>query len=254
VHADRPTRLRAAPDDLLQLLARRDHDAAPVRHPGRLRAERAVHERLEVAEPQQRGAGAAAQADVTEVGDPLCRRRLPYALQQAALLLEPLPEADRAEPSVLVVERGHPARSRDLHPVAHRVDVLLGRHLGEPLLEAPRRLLVEHPGRLPALVAHDHAAALDLEVASREREGRGVEPERVVVLRDQHRRPFPLDLVERLPGRWAVGPVGVAPALPPQPAPGAWGGANPVEGLGERLAVVQPDIVLRERPGGEVDM
>ena len=104
VHADRPARLGAVAHDLLELLARRDHDAAAVGHPGGLRAERPVHERLQVAEPEEGRAGAAAQPDLAQVAEPLGRCRLPDAERQRALLLEPLPEPDRAEPAVLVVE------------------------------------------------------------------------------------------------------------------------------------------------------
>jgi hypothetical protein len=129
------------------------------------------------------------------------------------LLLEPLPEADRPEPAVLVVERRDAAGGGDLDAVAHRLDVLLGGHVDEPSLEAPRRLLVEDSGRLAAVVPDDDAA-VDLKVACGERERRRVEPQRVVVLRDQHRRPLGLDLVERLPRRRPVGPIGIAPALP----------------------------------------
>ena len=253
VHADRPARLGAVAHDLLELLARRDHDTAAVAHPGGLRAERPVHERLQVAEPEQGRACAAAEAQLAEVADPLGRCRLPDAERQAALLLEPLPEADRAEPAVLVVQRRDAAPGRDLDALAHRLDVLLGRHLDEARLEAPRRLLVEHAGRLAGLVPDDDAA-LDLEVAARERERGRVEPERVVVLGDQHRRPVAHDLVERLPRGRAVGPVGVAPALAAQPAPGWRRGAHPVERLGERRAVVQLDVALRQRPGREVDV
>ena len=151
VHADRPARLGAVAHDLLELLARRDHDAAPVRHPGRLRAERPVHERLQVAEPEEGRADAAAQADLAELGEPLGRGRLPDAQRQRALLLELLPEADRAEPAVLVVEGSDAARRRDLarrraspRRTPRRAPATNRR------LEPPRRLLVEDAGRLAA--------------------------------------------------------------------------------------------------------
>src|SRR5207248_8300764 len=129
---------------------------------------------------------AAAQPDLAQLREPLGRRRLPDAKRQRALLLEALPEADRAEPAVLVVERCDPARRGDLDSVAHGRDVLLGWDLDEPALELPGSLFVEHSRRLAPVVPDDDSA-LDLEIAVREREGGGVEPERVVVLRDQHR-------------------------------------------------------------------
>ena len=59
---------------------------------------------LEVAEPEEGRAGAAAQPDLAQVAEPLGRCRLPDAERERALLLEALPEPDRAEPAVLVVE------------------------------------------------------------------------------------------------------------------------------------------------------
>jgi len=52
VHAHRPPRLGGRANDLRQLVAARDRHAAAVEHPRRLRPERAVHERLEVAHSQ----------------------------------------------------------------------------------------------------------------------------------------------------------------------------------------------------------
>ena len=52
VHGDRPAGVRGAADDVRELLARRDLDARAVEHQRRLRAERAVHEHLQVAEAQ----------------------------------------------------------------------------------------------------------------------------------------------------------------------------------------------------------
>ena len=253
VHTDRPARFRGLAHDPLELFARRDHDSGSVAHPRGLRAERPVHERLQVAEAQERGAGAAAEADLAEVGELLGRSRLPDAKRQRALLLEPLPEADRAEPAVLVVEGRDAPRGGDLDAFAHRLDVLLVGHAREPALEAPRRFLVEDAGRLACLVP-DHDTAFDLEVAAGERERCRVEPQRVVVLRDQHRGPLALDLIERLAGWRAVGPVGVAPPLATEPATGPRRGPQAVERLGERRAVVERHVVPCKGPRREVDV
>src|SRR4051794_9969189 len=181
VHADGPTRLRRLAHDLLEFLTGRDHNAAAVVHPGRLRAERPVHERLQVAEAEEGGAGAAAEPDSAEMAQLVRGRRLPDAERQAALRVEPLPEPDRTQPAVLVVQGRDPPRRRDPHALAHRLDVLVVRRARVALLELPRRALVEDAGRLAAGIPDDHAA-LDLEVAAGERERRGVEPEGVVVL------------------------------------------------------------------------
>ena len=60
-------------DDLGELLAARDAHAAPVEHPGRLRAERAVHERLQVAEAQVVVAEAGPEAELGELADVVVR-------------------------------------------------------------------------------------------------------------------------------------------------------------------------------------
>src|SRR4029077_2422674 len=97
-----------------------------------------------------------------------------------------------------------------LHSRAHRVEVLVVGNDDVPLLEAPRGFLAQHTGRLAARVAHDDAA-LDLEVAVRKCERGRVEPERVVVLRDQRRGTLTGDRVEVvLRGIAASGP-GAAP-------------------------------------------
>src|SRR5439155_10623607 len=54
MHADGPSRFGAFANDLGELLAARDLHAAAVEHPRGLRAERAVHEDLQVPDPQQR--------------------------------------------------------------------------------------------------------------------------------------------------------------------------------------------------------
>ena len=118
--------------------------------------------------------------------DLLGGRRLPDPQRQRLRLLEPPPEAERAEPAVLVVDGGDPARRGDLQPGAHRLDVDVVGNAEIALVEAPRRLLPQDARRLAALVALDHAA-LHLEVAAGERERRRVEPERVAVLGDQRR-------------------------------------------------------------------
>src|SRR5205814_648820 len=87
---------------------------------------------------------------------------LPDAERQAAVLLELLPEADRSEPAVLVVQRCDPAGRRDPHTVAHRLDVLLVGHTRKAPLELPRCLLVEDARRRTALAADDDAS-LDLD-------------------------------------------------------------------------------------------
>jgi hypothetical protein len=89
--------------------------------------------------------------------------------------VEPLPEADRPQPAVLVVHGCHAARGGDAKPRAHRLDVLVVRDPEVALLESPGALLAKHARRLAPLVHLDHAA-LRLQVAVRGSERGRVEP------------------------------------------------------------------------------
>ena len=73
VHADGPAQPRARADDVGELVAARDHDARAVEHPRGLRAERPVHERLQVADPEEVVADPGAEAQRLELGQPLVR-------------------------------------------------------------------------------------------------------------------------------------------------------------------------------------
>src|SRR5256885_7035159 len=115
VHADGPACLGALADDLCELRSGRDLHAAAVEHPRGPRAERAVHEDLQVADPQQRRAEAAAQRKRAQRAQHVVRHGLPDAQGEMTLLLEALPEPCCAEPSVLVVHARDAARVRDLH-------------------------------------------------------------------------------------------------------------------------------------------
>jgi hypothetical protein len=79
VHRNGPAGAGAAAHDVRQLLAGRDAYAGAVEHPRGLRAQRAVHEHLQVAEPQELVAEARADVERLELGELLPRQRLPYA-------------------------------------------------------------------------------------------------------------------------------------------------------------------------------
>ena len=76
---------RAAADDLRELLAARDLDARAVEHPRRLRAERAVHEHLQVADAQAGRRRARRGAEPSSASSVVVRERLPDAERQRAL-------------------------------------------------------------------------------------------------------------------------------------------------------------------------
>ena len=205
-------------DDLHELLPARDLDAGPVQHARRLRAERAVHERLQVADPQQVVAEPGAEAELLEPPDMVVRKRLPDAQRERAVLGEPLPEARRAEPAVLVVDRRHAARGDDLQARRASRRRTRRRTRQVAVAELPGRLLAEDARRLAVLVELDDAAR-DLEVAVRGGERRRVEPERVVVAGHQRGRRVAGHRVERLPGRLDRGrPVAAPPAPAAEPA------------------------------------
>src|SRR5262249_30252682 len=144
------------------------------------------------------------------------RQRLPDPQRQGPARLQPLPQPERAEPAVLVVHSGDTARGGKLEPASHRLDVLVVGGAEVALLEPPGRLLAEE-SRRPARLVPLSDAALDLEVAVREREGGRVEPERVVVLGEQRRRRRAGDLVE-VPTCRLLRPAAAAPAEAPQRA------------------------------------
>ena len=183
------------------------------------------------------------------------RDRLPDAQRQVAARLELLPQAQRAEPAVLVVHRGDAARVRKANAGAHRVEVVAVGDDHVALLEVPGRLLAEHPRRLARFVPLDDAAR-HVEVAAGERERRRVQPERVVVLRDQPGRRVAGDRIEIVPGRLALRlPVAASPAVAAQPAARLkLDTADPFERLFEARAPVERDLGLRERPGREVNV
>jgi hypothetical protein len=133
----------------------------------------------------------------SRVLDLVGRDRLPDAQLQRALVAQPLPDAERAEPAVLVVHGRDPARHGDAHAFARGLDhlVLGGTHV--LVAEVPGAFLAQHAGRLAVRIADDDAAA-GLELAVRARERCGVEPEGVVVTRHQRRRRVAGDAVERL--------------------------------------------------------
>src|SRR5207244_8556376 len=103
VNAHGQASLGAAADDPLELLAARALDAAPVEQPRGPRPERPIHERLQVADPDERAAEAAPDPDGRDLLDLVVRQRLPDPQRQRRLGLEALPDAERAEPAVLVV-------------------------------------------------------------------------------------------------------------------------------------------------------
>ena len=119
----------------------------------------------------------------------------------------------------------------------------------------PAGLLAQDAGWLAVFVQLDHASG-DLEVAVGMRERRRVEPERVRVARHQRDRAVGNDLVEQLLRRLGRRrPVAAAPAPPAQPAvalrpPEAL--ADACERLVERARVLEPHLVLGDRPGREV--
>ena len=154
------------------------------------------------------------------------------------------------------MDRGDAALVGEPNAGPHRLEVLLVGPDHVPLLEPPRGLLAQHAGRLAGRVALDHAA-LDVEVASRQRQRSRVEPDRVVVLGDHRRREVARELVELPAGRLAMRPPVAAPppvAAQPAPALGARCRAKALECLVERRAAVQLHLALCQGPGGEVDV
>ena len=190
---------------------------AAVEQPRGLRAERAVHERLQVADAQERrrrGRGRSPSAASSPTL--LVRERLPDAQRQRVRAREVAARSASApsQPSLSCTATTPrrfasfmPARIASTYSSSAIVDVALA--------ELPRRLLAQHAGRLAALVALDDAAR-HLEVAVRAGERGRVEPERVVVLRDQRGRDVAGD-ARRAPSFVGSTRGGQSPLRQPQP-------------------------------------
>ena len=242
-------------DDVDELLVADDLDPRAVEEEGCPRAERPVQEGLDVADAQEVVPEPRGDADLREPVDVVVGERLPDAQGERILAAQALEDAQRPEPAVLVVDRGDAARVRDPDPLAAGLDHLVLGRARVGVAEVPGALLPQDAGRLAPLVAL-HDAARDLEVALDPGEGRGVDPQRVVVLRHERHGDVAADGVEGLLRRLDGGrPVAAAPAEPAQPAalghvPHGRGDAG--ERLVEPLRTLEPDLMLRERPGGEV--
>ena len=193
-----------------------------------------------------------AEAELRQAPHVLGGERLPDAERQAATLVDPPEDPVRAEPAVLVVDRSDASLVRDSKAVAGRGDPLVLRDGDVPLAEAPRRLFAQDAGRLTGRVALDDAAR-HLEITIGPHQRRGVEPQRVVVLRPERGRALAGDLVERLPRR-VLCPCGIAPAVPTDPLAPCAVRPDAAERLGEGRDAVELDVAAGERPRREVDV
>ena len=183
--------------------------------------------------------------------------RLPDPQLQRPLVAETLEDAQRPEPAVLVVHCHDAARQRERDRLAARADHLVLGRADVGVAEVPGALLTKDAGRLAVGVPLDHAAG-HLEVRIGEGERRGVDPQRVIVLRHQRDRHVADDGVERLLRRLdGRRPLAVPPAEPSQPAPlrdVTDGRGHARECVVERVGALEPHLALRERPGGEMDV
>ena len=116
--------------------------------------ERAVHERLDVADAQERIASLRGDP----VGQALGRQRLPDAQRQLAGVAQRGEQLGRAAPAVLVVDAGDAGRGGRRQRLAHRGERLGPARLGIGVVELPGRLLAQDAGRLAGRVALDDAA------------------------------------------------------------------------------------------------
>ena len=159
------------------------------------------------------------------------------------------------EPAVLVVHGHDSAGQRERDRLARGVDHLVLRRAHVRVAEVPGALLAQDAGRLAVLVTLDDAAG-NLEVGVGQRECRGVDPERVVVLGHQRHRHVAGDSVECLLRRLdRRRPLAVPPAEPAQPP--ALGHladrrGDARERVVQRLRALEPHLALRQRPAREV--
>src|SRR5512132_2593919 len=147
VHRQGPACPRSGPDHLRELFSGRNRDARAVEQPGRLRAERSVHEGLQVAESQEVVADPGAEPESFEPLDLLVWERLPDAECQPFALVDPSVDSRSSEPAVLVVNCGDASRVGDLEALAGSVQPLVLGHGDVLLTEAPRGLLAQDARR-----------------------------------------------------------------------------------------------------------
>ena len=110
VDGDGPAGRCARADDLRELLLARDDDAGAVEHPRGLGAERPVHERLQIADPEEVVADPRVDAEGFELGQPFVGNRLPDPERQTVERGDALEDTGSAKPAVLVVNGDDPAR------------------------------------------------------------------------------------------------------------------------------------------------
>ena len=203
-------------------------------HRGRTRPERAVRERFDHADLQVAVAEAAAQAELDDLVEPRGGQRRPHPQLRADAL-----PARKALVTLEVVDARDAAAVRRCHRRAHRlVEVGLAEARQTPP-RVPRGVLAEDAG-----VAVDDALRGQSELGDRG----GVEPQRVVVVREQCARPGS-GRVERKPVRaWiARRPERLSPAGADDPAlAGLRGNSCDHVGVAARGAEAEPP--QRERP------
>ena len=119
---------------------------------GRAGSQRAVHERLEVAQVEKVVAEPRAHAHGGQVVHPVAGHRLAHAQRQLAGVAQLLEHLERAEPAVLVVHVGHAALRGDSQAGAAGAHQLGHGRARVAVAEAPRGGLAQDPGGLAARV------------------------------------------------------------------------------------------------------
>ena len=219
-----------------------------VEHPRGLRAERAVHERLHVADPQRAGRRSRCECRGRELVEPRRPGATARRAASARLASRRCEQLGRAEPAVLVVHGRDAARRRPpAAPRASRRRARRRRSRSARSLEVPAP--TPRAGRPSARRASSRSTTPpgDLEVAARASERRRVEPERVAVPREQRDRRVAARRRRAPPcvGSTAGDQSPLAPAAPAQPAAaGARADASRTrrERLVERGAPLEPHL------------
>ena len=162
---------------VLEVGAAGDLDPRAVEHPRGLRAERPVHEGLDVADSEERVTEARRDADLGQPVDVVVRERLPHPKREGAFSLELLEDGERTEPAVFVVDRDDAAGVGEPDSLTRGVHHLSVGRTHVDVAEMPGAFLPQDTGRLALVVALDDPAG-NLG-CRRPGEGRRVQPERV---------------------------------------------------------------------------
>ena len=225
-------------------------------HPRRARAQGAVGEELDAADPQHVVAEAGAQAGGDRLVQPTGGDRLADPESPLAALAQELPGPQGAD-AVEVVDPGQAAAPGDGQGGGHGVGHLFRRHLRQLVRHQAGGRLEEDPRGLAGPVADHGAAGGVLGAAGHARggEGRGVRPRGMAALGGEEDGVVRSGAVQELArGQLAGAPAVVVPAVAEDPLAGRGGGGLVADGLQHVLQPRQVGVDAGQAEGEALEV